>query len=98
MKELWRVLKPGGWAIMQVPIDLNREQTYEDPAIKSPEDRKRFFGQEDHVRWYGLDYKDRLELAGFRVKVDSYVKELGNDAIKKYSLRETENIYFCAKD
>jgi SAM-dependent methyltransferase len=97
MKELWRVLKPGGWAIMQVPIDINRQQTYENPSIESPEERKRLFGQEDHVRWYGLDYKDRLELAGFAVKVDSYVKELGNDVIKKYSLRETENIYFCTK-
>lgn len=97
MKELLRVLKPGGWAIMQVPIALNSQQTFEDPTIESPEERKRLFGQEDHVRWYGLDYKDRLELAGFTVKVDSYVKELGNNAIEKYSLRETENIYFCSQ-
>ncbi len=83
--------------LSEVLIDINRQQTYEDPAVESPEERKRLFGQEDHVRWYGLDYKEPLELAGFTVKVDSYVKQLGNDVIKKYSLRETENIYFCTK-
>jgi SAM-dependent methyltransferase len=97
MRELWRVLKPGGWAILQVPIDINRQKTFEDPTIKSPEERRRFYGLEDHVRLYGLDYKDRLEQAGFTVKVDEYVKELGSETIKKYSLVERQNIYFCTK-
>ena len=98
MAELCRVLKPGGWAILQVPIDMNRQTTFEDPTIKSREDRRRFFGQSDHVRLYGLDYKDRLEQAGFKVKVDGYVRELGSETIKKYGLMETENIYFCTKN
>lgn len=97
MAELYRVLKPGGWAILQVPIDMNRQKTFEDPTIKSREDRQRFFGQSDHVRLYGLDYKHRLEQAGFKVKVDGYVRELGSEDIKKYSLMETQKIYFCLK-
>jgi len=97
MQELFRVLKPGGWAILQVPIDLNREQTFEDPSIVSPEDRERLFGQYDHVRLYGRDYKDKLEATGFKVKVDGYVRTLDSNQINKYGLKETEDIYFCTK-
>jgi len=97
MKELLRVLKPGGWAILLVPLDLSREKTFEDPSIVSPEERERFFGQRDHVRWYGQDYQHRLEQAGFTVTVDDYAKELGSELSKKYSLMEQEDIYFCTK-
>ena len=65
MREMLRVLKPGGWAIIMVPI--SRDVTFEDPSIVTPEDRERFFGQWDHVRFYGQDIKDRLESAGFDV-------------------------------
>ena len=95
MREIFRVLKPGGWAILQVPIF--GEKTFEDPTITAPEERERVFGQRDHVRIYGLDYKDRLEDAGFIVKVDDYVKELSDDTIKKYGLMRDESIYFCSK-
>lgn len=97
MKELFRVLKSGGWAILQVPIDPTLEKTFEDPKIISPEDRKRLFGQSDHVRIYGRDYKNRLQEAGFTVKVDKYVKELSDKSIQKYGLLEDEDIYFCCK-
>lgn len=97
MRELFRVLKPGGWAILQVPIDFKRDKTFEDPNIVSAEDRARIFGQKDHVRIYGRDYKDRLEKAGFTVKVDNYVRQLGTDVIKKYSLMKEQGIYFCIK-
>lgn len=99
MKELFRVLKPGGWAILQVPI--LREKTFEDPTITTPEERLKYFGQEDHFRIYGLDYKQRLEKAGFSVKVDSYLTELSEDIVNRYSLMPEgvfkENIYFCSK-
>lgn len=97
MKELLRVLKTSGWAILQVPIDSKRDITFEDSSIVSPEERERLFWQFDHVRLYGLDYKDRLEKAGFTVKVDGYAKELGDEAIKKYGLKKKENIYYCTK-
>lgn len=97
MGELFRVLKPDGWAILQVPIDPMRLITFEDSAIILPQDRERFFGQRDHVRYYGLDYKDRLESVGFTVQVDNYAKEFDFTEIRRYGLRTDENIYFCKK-
>ena len=98
LTELFRVLKPRGWAILQVPIDLSRDKTIEDTNMTMlPEERERVFGLKEHVRLYGKDYKDRLEKAGFTVKVDTYVKELGNDVIKKYGLAKNEDIYYCVK-
>ena len=97
MRELFRVLKPGGWAILQSPIDYMRDKTFEDSSVVLPRERERVFGQNDHVRIYGLDYKDRLERAGFIVKCYNYVSELEDDAIKKYGLSKYENIYFCIK-
>lgn len=97
MKELFRILKPGGWAILQSPVDPNRDETFEDPNVVSPEERERVFGQRDHVRIYGQDYKNRLERAGFTVKLDNYSRELGDNIIKKYGLMKDETIYFCSK-
>jgi ubiquinone/menaquinone biosynthesis C-methylase UbiE len=97
MAELYRVLKPEGWAILQVPISLSLNQTYEDPMVISPEEREKVFGQSDHVRIYAKDYKDRLEQAGFRVKVYSFAKEFGESATHKYGLSKDENIYICSK-
>ncbi len=56
MSELFRVLRPGGWAILQVPFSKILDKTFEDPTITTPEDRERIFGQTDHVRIYGRDY------------------------------------------
>lgn len=98
MSELCRVLKPGGWGIMQVPIDYSRAKTYEDPTITSPEDREKHFWQKDHVRLYGRDYPDRLEKAGFTVKRDEFVKELGKEKRDRYRLQEEEIIYFLTKE
>ena len=95
MSELFRVLRLGGWAILQVPV--LRKKTYEDPAIVTPEERERFFGQRDHVRIYGLDYRDRLESAGFNVKVDGYVRKFGSAKIRRYGLSKDDDIYFCTK-
>jgi SAM-dependent methyltransferase len=92
IQELFRILKPKGRAILQSPIDLNLVQTFEDPRITLPQDRERFFGQRDYVRLYGRDYKNRLERAGFLVRVESYAKELGREKIQTYSLMEDEDI------
>jgi len=97
MRELFRILKPGGWAILQVPLDPERETTFEDPSITSPEDRLRFFNQHDHVRIYGRDYKDRLEQAGFTVYAERYVQELGEKATTRYCLDKNETVYLCLK-
>lgn len=100
IRELFRVLKPGGWAILQVPIN-NTEKTYEDPSIKTPEERLKYFGQEDHVRNYGLDYKERLIKAGFAVTLDTYIFDLPENMINYYRLvpegENREYIYYCSK-
>jgi SAM-dependent methyltransferase len=97
MMELFRVLKPSGWAIVQVNIDETRLNTFEDPTIVLPEEREAAFGQHDHVRIYGRDYKPRLESVGFVVKIDPYAKELPVDVADRYGLDREENIYLLAK-
>ncbi|EOZ93753.1 glycosyl transferase, group 2 family protein [Indibacter alkaliphilus LW1] len=67
MTELYRVLKPSGIAILQVPISLQLQHTYEDELVIDPKDREREFGQYDHVRIYAQDYADRLVAAGFQI-------------------------------
>lgn len=97
MAEILRVLKPGGWAILQAPISSSLKKTFEDPAILAPADRESKFGQNDHVRIYGADYKERLEAAGFRVSVLNARKTLGMEIVEKFSLLRDENLYVCRK-
>ena len=68
MKQLLRVLKPQGKAILQVPVSLKLEKTYEDWSINSENERLKKFGQKDHVRIYGTDYVQRLSETGFKVE------------------------------
>jgi SAM-dependent methyltransferase len=96
MRELYRVLKPGGWAILQVPISA--DMTFEDPTVTSPEEREKLFGQDDHVRRYGPDYGDRLAAAGFSVLVDGFVRTLSEQEISRFGLTPSEDVYFCRKD
>lgn len=68
MAELFRVIQPSGILIAMVPFNKTRAETYEDATITSPVERLKHFGQEDHVREYGLDFVTRLESAGFKVE------------------------------
>ncbi|HEU0264226.1 MAG TPA: methyltransferase domain-containing protein, partial [Geobacterales bacterium] len=93
MAELLRVMKPDGWAILQVPIDMNRATTYEDPTIVTPEERQRHFGQDDHVRWYGRDYGDRLRESGFTLRIDQFAHEVP----ESHGILRDDDIYYCTK-
>ncbi len=93
MRELYRVLKPGGWAILQVPYSPILEQTLEDPSVTSARDRIRVFGQRDHVRIYGLDYGHRLEQAGFTLTREMPDQE----TISRYGLDTREPVWFVRK-
>jgi SAM-dependent methyltransferase len=97
MRELCRVLKPGGLAIMQVPFEKGRKETDEDPSITDPEERIRRFGQYDHVRVYGLDYPDRLQKAGFSVTAVNYSQSLPKEEFERYALMPNEVLYACSK-
>lgn len=96
MNELFRVLKPGGWAVISSPIKWN-QKTYEDPTITNPDERQRVFGERNHVRFYGYDLKDRLEEAGFKVQVD-IGKDVNQITREKFGLLEDEDIFYCTKD
>jgi SAM-dependent methyltransferase len=95
ISELHRVLKPGGWAIISAPLRLD-QPTHEDPEITDPEDRARIFGECGHVRFYGTDFVDRLESAGFEVALD-LARQVPDDIQRKYGLRDDENIFHCYK-
>lgn len=97
MRELYRVLAPGAWALLQSPIDPTRATTYEDPAIVTPESRERAFGQRDHARVFGRDYGDWLRAAGFDVQVEDFARSLGADAITRHALDVDEDIYRCTR-
>ena len=92
MKELHRVLKPGGIAILQVPIALTSESTYEDFSITSPQGRLLVFGQSDHVRIYGRDYPDKLRAAGFEVSVQNLSSEFA-----RFGLNSDEDLFVATK-
>lgn len=69
MRELLRITRSGGWAILMAPVDYSRATTYEDWSITTPEGRHEAFGQWDHVRYHGRDYPDLLRAEGWEVEV-----------------------------
>ncbi len=97
MQELFRVMKPGGWAIMQVPQDFDRAEVYEDTSITSPEEREKHFWQYDHVRLFGRDYPDWLRKAGFQVEEYIPSEHFTSEQIARFRLMEKEVLYIARK-
>ncbi|MBQ0786639.1 MAG: class I SAM-dependent methyltransferase [Oceanihabitans sp.] len=92
IQELYRVMKPGGYGIFQIPQDLTRQTTFEDNTITDKKERGKIFGQYDHVRVYGHDYFNKLRDAGFLVNEVDYTAMLSEAEIKKYCLLQGEII------
>ena len=97
MQELYRVLKPGGMAILQIPQDLNRTVTFTDDTITNQKERSEIFGQYDHVRIYGRDYFDKLRSIGFTVVEEDYTHKISPELVEKYCLAKGEIIPVCFK-
>ena len=97
MKELFRVLKPGGMGVFQIPQDLSRATTFSDDTITDQKERSKIFGQYDHVRIYGLDYFDKLRSIGFTVVEEDYTKKISPELVDKYCLAKGEIIPVCFK-
>jgi len=97
IRELYRVMKPGGTGIFQVPQDMSREKTFEDNSITEARERARIFGQYDHVRVYAKDYFDKLRFYGFEVNAIDYGVVIGKERIEKYRLSEGERLPVCYK-
>ncbi len=94
--EFNRVLKPGGWGILQSPV-YDIPKTLEDPTITDPAEREQIFGQRDHVRKYGLDYAERLRRSGIGIEENHFVKELPQEVVEKHALPPEETIFVCHK-
>jgi ubiquinone/menaquinone biosynthesis C-methylase UbiE len=87
MKETYRVLKPGGFAILQIPFfNPIPDITFEDPSITDKREREKIFGQDDHVRKYGRDYPQRISQSGLRVEEVGYVNTMPDETRKKFGL------------
>ena len=91
MSELYRVLQPGGWGIVQVPMKPHQDETYEDPSIQSKKERELHFGQYDHVRWYGRkDFFTRLQKVGFSTEAINVTQAFSEAEIERYALDRNE--------
>lgn len=88
ISEFFRVLKPGGWGIIQVPLEPDLPVTLEDGTVDSFEAREKLYGEWDDVRLYGRDYYQRLDEAGFELRISNYCAELDNETIEKKVLRK----------
>jgi SAM-dependent methyltransferase len=98
MREIGRVLKPGGFAILQVPFFAPvPDYTFEDNTIIDKREREKLFGQDDHVRKYGKDYAKRIEKSGLLVLQEDFVNTLHEDIRKKFGLVKGEIIYRANK-
>jgi len=93
LAELYRILAPGGTALLMVPIIEGWEQTYQNDAISSPAARQLHYGQFDHLRWYGRDFRSRVTSAGF--VLGEYFAD-GEETVR-YSLLPGERLFIASK-
>lgn len=96
LRELYRILRRGGWGVILSPVELEREHTFEDDTITDPAERTRIFGQYDHRRIYGRDYAARLREAGFEVYDIDYKNELSKAEQELYAL-PADHLYIVCK-
>lgn len=97
LAEFRRVLRPGGRAVLQVPIARRLAQTREDPALRTPEEREDAYGQWDHVRLYGLDYPQRLEKAGFTLRVIESHAAQGGEFLARWLVNPREQLFVATR-
>jgi SAM-dependent methyltransferase len=95
--EMHRVLAPTGQALIMVPVNRRLAETYEDPSITDPDARKRAFGHQGHVRYYGRDVTTRLETAGFDVEPLEYVDHMRPGEADRIRASRGEVIYICKR-
>lgn len=97
INEIYRLLKPCGVAFVQVPLNIELKKTIADPSITNPEDRKKYFGQSDHLRMYGCDFPEKLSESGFQVDSVRFWESMSQENIARFSLHEKEPVFICRK-
>ena len=96
LDELFRILKPGGSVLIMVPIQYSSYETIENSNFNTPELRLKYYGQSDHLRFYGLDFGIKLKKAGFKIISDNFGKDMDEKLIKRYGLAR-EDLFYCTK-
>jgi SAM-dependent methyltransferase len=96
-REINRVLKTGGWGIIQSPV-YKLEKTIEDSSVTEPAAREQLFGQRDHVRKYGKDYAERLRRSGLHIEENSFITTLPEALILRHGLPQEEILFVCRKE
>jgi SAM-dependent methyltransferase len=92
--ELYRIVRPGGLLLAMVPLIEGWDQSYiDDSKTKNEEDRTLYFNQEDHIRFYGRDFRARLEKPGFVVEEYTAVEPY----VSRHALIRGEKIFLCRK-
>ncbi len=98
IQEIGRVLKPSGIAYIMVPLFEELENTYENSKANTPELRAQFFGQHDHVRKYGLDFRNKLEQPGFKVEIISFADRFSESEKIRLGFLNSESVFKIEKD
>ena len=93
LREMHRILRPGGTALLMTPVIEGWAKTYENPSVTSREGRVAHFGQSDHVRYYGSDLRDRITSAGFML--EEFTAE--EPKVLRYGLRRGEKVFIARK-
>lgn len=97
LAELVRVLRPGAWVLLSVPVDPSREETLEDPAIATPEARTWHYWQHDHVRLYGRDFPRRVTAAGFEIEDDAFLRRIPDALVERHGINRLDTIVIARR-
>jgi predicted SAM-dependent methyltransferase len=97
LREIMRILKTGGFAIIMVPLFNGVVSTIEEPRYNTEELRIKHYGQSDHVRLFAKEnFIQRIEEAGFDLKMLTE-KDFDRKLVKKYAIAENSILYICHK-